>query len=119
MRQQKMRQQKSLDPQTVGDEIASFASDARLVSMGPGLQVTVELERQMSSGERGHALMDLEAHLRASLGASVEIYLQPMQDANALRQRREKIQDWVERRGSLKLLSVVQPNEPDAGTVVR
>ena len=83
--------------------IEDFTSDTEVVSLGPGMQVTVYCRTKRPSGEQGHFLMELEERLRQALEEPVELYLQPRADDSALRQRKEKIQDWIDRKGMLKL----------------
>lgn len=83
-----------------------FANGIAVVKVGPGHQVVVRPSypgtTPASVGEEGKYLMRLEDHLRDELGQPIELYVEPRPDENKLRQRRENVIDWVERRGMLK-----------------
>ena len=87
---------------SVQTSIEQFTSDTDALSIGPGMQVMVQCRTERPSGEQGHFLMELEEHLRQALGLPVEIYFQPRIDDSALRQRKEEVLDWINRRGMLK-----------------
>ena len=94
--------EKALSTVSIQRAIELFASDTDVLSIGPGMQVTVQCRTDRPSGEQGHFLMELEKELRSFLRLPIEIYFQPRADDSALRQRKNKVLDWVNRRGMLK-----------------
>lgn len=51
-----------------------------------GFHVTVSVP-PMSVAPRGHYLLQMERHLRATVDPQIEVFLEPTADANKLRQR--------------------------------
>ena len=86
--------------------------NVEVTKSGPQFQVTVRLSGQpMPVGEEGGALLRLEEAMRKELKKPIEVYFEPRPDESKLRQRREKMVDWIERRGMLKTQS--QNSESD------
>ena len=52
-----------------------------------GAHLILRSLKPMGIAERGHALLELEKTLRASLNEAIEVFLEPMGDTNALRIR--------------------------------
>lgn len=79
------------------------APDVRVVRIGPGNGVTVEIGKRRSIAEEGHLLMELEAYLRHRTGRALELYMQPLADANKLRRDfGKRLKQWDTRRQELK-----------------
>lgn len=88
-------------------EAARGWDDLRVVSTPRGWEVMVDVVRRGPVGQEGRRLMQFEEHLRTTLGAPVEVYMEEMKDASKLRQGRslqdlERMDDWLERRKDLK-----------------
>ena len=79
------------------------SSEVEVIKAGPQFQVTVRLGGEPKPvGEEGRQLLILEDTLRREFKKPIEVYFEPRPDESKLRQRREKMVDWIERRGMLK-----------------
>lgn len=67
-----------------------------------GQRLTVRFKQPMGVRAEAATLMEVEDAMVLSLDYAVELYLEPRADENKPRQRAEKVQDWIERRGMLK-----------------
>ena len=93
-----------MDPQVINSLIAEYkAYDISVAGFGPGMGITVRLGSRRSIAQEGHLLMDLEAYLRERTGQPVELYMQPLADANKLRRKAaDRLRAWEERRQVFK-----------------
>ena len=91
------------DLQYLNKVAKKHSSDVEIIKAGPQFQVTVRIDgEQKPVGEEGSQLLMLEDALRRELKKPIEVYFEPRPDESKLRQRREKMVDWIERRGMLK-----------------
>ena len=62
-----------------------WAATFHCLSAARGGDVTLEMQTELSAAERGKALRQVEADLRASVESNIEVWLQPKVDKNAAR----------------------------------
>lgn len=65
--------------------LLSFPPDVHVLDITEH-QITVRCMQPLSIGDRGHLLMECERRLR-HMWADGEVFLEPMQDANAVRHK--------------------------------